>query len=94
MNARLSTSSISWDRADVRMVQGGRRLGLPLEAAEGLRVLGEFFWKELEGDVATQLQVFRLVDHPHAPATDLAEYAVVGNRLPRGLGGSRHWAKW
>jgi hypothetical protein len=41
------------DRADVRVIQGGRSLGLPLEAAEGLCVVGEFVGKELQGDVAT-----------------------------------------
>ncbi len=54
------------DRADVRVVQGGRSFGLPLETAESLRVVGEFVGKELQGDVATELQVFRLVDHTHA----------------------------
>jgi len=46
------------DRADVRVVQGGRSLGLPLEAAEGLRIVGKFFRKELQGDVTTELEVF------------------------------------
>ena len=68
------------------MVQRGRGLGLPLEAAEGLRILGEFVGKELQGDVATELEVFRLVHHTHAPAADPAEDAVMGNRLPYGLG--------
>src|ERR1700693_5322649 len=30
------------DRADVRVVQGGRGLGLPLKTAEGLRIVCEF----------------------------------------------------
>ena len=46
------------DRADVRMVQRGRGLGLPLETAEGLCVVGEFVGKELQCDAATELQVF------------------------------------
>ena len=79
------------DRADVRVVQRGRSLGLPLETAEGLRIVGEFVGKELQGDVATELQVFCLVHHAHAPTADLAEYAVMGNRLPHGLGGRGHW---
>ena len=78
------------DRADVRVVQGGRSLGLPLESAEGLCIVGEFVGKELQGDVATELEVFRLVHHAHAPAADLAEDAVMGNRLPHGLGGRGH----
>ena len=79
------------DGADVRVVQRGRSFGLPLEAAEGLRVVGEFVGKELQGDVATELQVFRLIHHTHSAAADLAEDAVVGNRLPHGLGRRGHW---
>src|ERR1700736_2956788 len=73
------------------MVQGGSCFSLPLEATESLCVVSEFFRKELQRDVATELQVFRLVDHTHAPAADLAEDAVMGNRLPHGLGGRGHW---
>jgi hypothetical protein len=40
--------------------------------------------KELQGDVATKLEVFGLVDHAHYATPDLAEYAVVRNRLPHG----------
>src|SRR4029077_3952984 len=43
------------DRADVRVVQRRRSLGLSLETAECLRVVGEFFGKELQCDVATEL---------------------------------------
>ena len=73
------------DGANVRVVQGGRGFGFPLEAAESLCVVGEFFRKELQGDVATELQVFRFVDHTHATTADLREDAVMGNRLPHGL---------
>ncbi len=73
------------------MVQGGRSLGFPLESAEGLRVVGEFVGKKLEGDVATELQVFGLVHHAHAPAADPAEDAVMGNCLTDGLRRRGHW---
>ena len=53
--------------------------------------MGKFVGKELQSDVATEFQVFRLVDQAHAPAPDLAEDAVVGNRLPHGLGECGHW---
>ena len=79
------------DGADVRVVQRGRSLGLPLETAESLCIVGKVVGKELQGDVATELQVFRLVHHTHAPATDLEEYAVMGDGLPNGLGGRGHW---
>ncbi len=79
------------DRADVRVVQRGCSLSFPLEAAESLCVVGEFVGKELQGDVATELEVFRLVHHTHTAAADLAEDAVMGNRLTHGLGGRGHW---
>jgi hypothetical protein len=79
------------DRADIRVVQGGRSFGFPLETAEGLRVVGKFVGKEFQGDVATELEVFGLVNDTHAPAPDLAEDAVMGYRLPYGFGGRRHW---
>ena len=79
------------DRADVRVVQRGRGFGFPLKTAESLRVVGEFVGKELQGDVATELEVFRLVHHTHATAADFAQYAVMGNRLTDGLGRRRHW---
>jgi hypothetical protein len=43
------------NRADVRVVQRGRGFGFPLEAAEGLRIIGEVVGQELQGDVATEL---------------------------------------
>src|SRR6266851_1976995 len=65
------------DGADVRVVQGGRSLGLPLETAESLCIVGEFVGKELQGDVAIELEVFRFVDHTHAPAAQLPQDAVM-----------------
>jgi hypothetical protein len=41
--------------------------------------------------VTTKLEVFCLVNYTHASTPDLAEDAVMGNRLPHGLGGRRHW---
>src|ERR1700687_2480142 len=79
------------DSADVRMVQRGRSFGFPLETAEGLCVVGQFVGKELQGNMATELEVFRLIHNAHAPATDLAVDAVMGNRLTHGLGWRGHW---
>jgi len=78
------------DRADIRVVQRGRSLGLPPEAAEGLSIMGEFVGQELQCDVAIQLEVFRLIHNAHAPAAELAQDAVMGNRLPDGLGWRGH----
>ena len=78
------------DREDIRVVQSGRSLGLPLKAAESLCVVGELVGQEPQGNVATQLQVFRLIHHTPAPTADPAEDAVMGNRLTHGLGGDCH----
>jgi hypothetical protein len=75
------------DGANIRVVQRGSSLGLPLETAESLCVVGEFVGKKLQGNVATELQVFRLKYHPHPPTADLAKDAVMGNRLPTGWEG-------
>src|SRR4051794_9265170 len=75
--------------ADVGMVEGGSSLGLPLEAAEGLRIGGEFVGRELQRDVATELEVFRLIDHTH-PTAELTQNAVMGHGLPHGLGRRGH----
>jgi hypothetical protein len=74
------------ERADVRVVQGGRCFRLTLEAAESLCVVGKFVGQKFQRDMATEFQVFRLLDHTHA-AADPAKDAVMGNRLPRGWKG-------
>jgi hypothetical protein len=81
MKVRPSASSISWI---VQMFEGGRSLDLPLEAAESLCVVDEVVGKELQGDVAAELEVFRLIHHAHSPAADPADDAVMGNRLTHG----------
>jgi hypothetical protein len=53
--------------------------------------MGEFVGKKLQGDMATELEVFRIVDHTHSPAADPAEDAVMGDRSTDGLGGRVHW---
>jgi hypothetical protein len=57
----------------------------PCGTAEGPYVEAEFVGKELQGDVATQLEVFRFMDHSHASGADLAEFC--GNSDPRPAGG-------
>jgi hypothetical protein len=60
------------DRADVRVVKRGCSPGFPLKTSERVGVVGEFVGKELQGNVTTELEVFSLVHHTHAPAADPA----------------------
>ena len=69
------------DRADVGMIQGGSRLRFTLEAAESLRVLGNFFGQEFQGDEAVQLYVLGFVDDTHPAAAEFFDDAIMGNRL-------------
>ena len=69
------------DRADVRMVQGGRRLGFALKTGERLRVAGNFFREEFQGDETMQAGVFGFVNHAHAAAAEFFHDAVVRNGL-------------
>ena len=59
----------------------GRGPRLAPEAFQELAVLGQFFGQELERHAAAELGVLGLVHHAHAPAAELLEDAVVGNRL-------------
>ncbi len=67
------------DRADVGMIQRGRGLRLAPEAFERLRVAGQIFRKEFQGDEAAEIGVFRFVNHAHAAATEFFDHAVARN---------------
>src|SRR5262249_27823550 len=54
------------DGADVRMVQGGGGARLALEPRQVRARLGERRREELEGDLALELQVVRMVDLAHS----------------------------
>ena len=68
--------------ADVRMVERGGGLRFALETLKGLEVARHPFRQELEGDGSMKPGVFCLVDHTHAPATELFQDAVVRDGLP------------
>jgi hypothetical protein len=67
--------------ADVRVVQGGSRLGFTLEPSESLLVVGELFWQKLKGNEAVQSDILGFVHYPHATAAELFHNAVVRNVL-------------
>jgi hypothetical protein len=79
---------LGWFREEAALASRWKRLRAcwSLASSSGRN----FSRKELQRNVATELQVFRLIHHTHATAANLAEDAVVGNRLPDGLGGRGH----
>jgi len=64
------TAEETFTSADVRVVQRRRGFGLPLETAKSLRVMGNLVGKKLQGDVAAQLKVLRLVNNTYAATAD------------------------
>ena len=67
--------------ANVGMIQRGGGLRFALETREGLRVFGDIFREEFEGDEAVQAGVFRFIDHAHAAPAKFFEDAVMGDSL-------------
>ena len=67
--------------ADVGMVQRRGGLCFPLKTAERLGIFGDLIRQELQGREAVQANVLGLIHHAHATAAQLAQDAVVGDRL-------------
>ena len=61
------------DRCDVRMVEGGQDLGLPLEASESLGTLGERRREEFQRNLPVELGVSGAPDFAHASRPQGAE---------------------
>ena len=69
------------DCADAGMVQLGGGASLPHKAVQELGVFRQVFGDELQGDVAAQTRILRLIHHPHAAPAKLAQNVIVGNSL-------------
>jgi hypothetical protein len=67
------------DRAYIGMIQRRRCSCLTTETFEGLRVLGQLFRQEFQGDEAAKLGVLSLVHHTHPAAAQLFENDVMGD---------------
>jgi hypothetical protein len=65
--------------ADVRVVQRGCRAGLLSEALQCVGIARQFLGENLQRDVALQLQVLGLVNHPHPAAAEDLQDSVVGH---------------
>ena len=77
------------DGANAGMVQLRSGASFQHEAVQGLGVVEQAVGNELQGDVAAQAGVDRVVDHAHAATTELTDDAVVRNGLadhPQGRG--------
>src|SRR5713101_744216 len=73
------------NRTDIGMVQGRCCAGLPAEAFQNLRVLGNVVRQKFQGDETTEHRILGLVDDTHAPAVQLLDDAVVRDGL------ADHW---
>src|SRR6266481_3168924 len=63
------------------MVQSRGGAGLSTEAFERLRILRHFFRQEFEGNEAAEHGVLGLVNHPHSPAAQFFDDAVMRDSL-------------
>jgi len=67
------------NRADVRVIQGRRSLGLAPESAQGFGIAGEVIGQKLESDESLEPAVFGLIDHPHAAVSQFLDDPVMGD---------------
>ena len=81
MNGRPSELIDVVDRADVGVIQRGRRARFALEPLERAGLQGHVFRQELEGDRAIEPAVLGLVDDAHAAAAEEFGDLVVRNPL-------------
>ncbi len=61
---------------DVWMVEDCDRLGLPLEAGQAIRVLGQLLRQDFDGDFAVEAEVFGTIDLAHASSPQRGNYLV------------------
>ena len=80
MNVTPSSSSISVDDGDVRMLEGGGGLGLLDEAALAAGIGNELGGKDFERHFAVELHVARAIHDAHAAPADLVRNLIVGER--------------
>ena len=67
------------DGADVGMVEGGGGLCFALESFQRLSGCNQFLRKELQGDMAFEAQILRLIHHAHSAAAKLFQDPVMRN---------------
>ena len=67
------------DRANVRMIQGRRVPGLPLEALQVFAAGCDVFRQKLQRDIAAELRILSLVNDTHSAAPQLFDNPVMRN---------------
>ena len=65
------------DLDNVRVVEAGRAPRLAQESLDVVRILGQMLAEDLDGDETVEGLLVRLVDDPHAAATELGNYSVM-----------------
>ena len=75
------------DARDVRMIQRSEKLRFPLESCEPFVIVGEFFGKNFDRDVALELRVARAIDLAHTAFSDWRDDLVGAEARS---GGERH----
>ena len=63
---------------NVRIIQRGQDLSLPLEPGQPLSILGELLRQDLDGDLALQIGVLGPIYLSHPAFTDLLSDLVMG----------------
>ncbi len=61
------------------VIQRRSSTGFASKTFQGLRIVGDVFRQEFEGNETVKTSVFGLIDHTHAAATELLDNAVVRN---------------
>ena len=74
------------NRANIRMIQGGRGTRFSLESLHRARVSAEFMRQELERHHAAQARILGLVHDSHAAPTQFFDDSVFAGRVAYGRG--------
>jgi hypothetical protein len=79
------------NRADVRMIEGGRGTSLSAKSFERLWGMSNVFGEEFQGDESTKVDVLGFVHRTHPAAAKFLDDAVMRYGLPNELGRCGHW---
>ena len=75
------------------MVERRSSLGLTVKRLRACESRRETIRKELQGNEAVELDVFRLVHHAHPTAAEFLQNAIVRDGVGQSWRGIRHWGR-